>query len=142
VRLYWAGVAAYSGRAGAAIRDKSKSHRLRPRRKSDEEEHVKKIGFLTLLMTATLLLMLAFPAAAAGPKPAAPAPAVVVAPPAPANAAPTPDRHPHIDEALEAMRNAKHQLEIAEHDFDGHRAKSLEHLNAAIHEAEVCQAMR
>ena len=34
---------------------------------------MKKIGFLTLLMTATLLFTLAFPAAAAGPKaPAAP----------------------------------------------------------------------
>jgi hypothetical protein len=114
---------------------------LRPSRKSDEEEHVKKIGFLSLLTMATLLLTLAFPAAAAGPKaPASPAPAVVVTPPA--NAAPVPERHPHIDEALEAMRNAKHQLESAEHDFDGHRMKAIEHLNQAIHEAEVCMSMK
>jgi hypothetical protein len=46
--------------------------------------------------------------------------------------------HPHIDEALEAMRNAKHHLESAEHDFHGHRAKAIEHLDAAIHEAEIC----
>jgi hypothetical protein len=39
------------------------------------------------------------------------------------------------------MRSAKHQLEIAEHDFDGHRAKSIEHLNQAIHEAEICMGM-
>ena len=103
---------------------------------------MKKISFLTLLMTATLLLTLAFPAAAAGPKaPAAPAaPAVAPAPPAVPVA--TPERHPHIDEALEAMRNAKRQLETAEHDFDGHRRKSIEHLDAAIHEAEICMSMR
>lgn len=100
---------------------------------------MKKIGFLSLLTMATLLLTLAFPAAAAGPK--APAtPAVVVVPPA--NAAPVPEAHPHIDEALEAMRNAKHHLESAEHDFDGHRMKAIEHLNQAIHEAEVCMSMK
>ncbi len=104
---------------------------------------MKKIGFLTLLVMATLAFTLAFPAAAAGPKAAAPAPAVVVAPAAPvAAAAPVPERHPHIDEALESMRAAKHQLEIAEHDFDGHRVKSIEHLNQAIHEAEVCMQMK
>lgn len=103
---------------------------------------MKKIGFLTLLMTATLVFTLAFPAAAAGPKAAA-APVPAVAPVAPAAAAaPVPDRHPHIDEALESMRAAKHQLEIAEHDFDGHRARSLDHLNQAIHEAEICMSMK
>ena len=101
---------------------------------------MKKIGFLTLLMTATLLFTLAFPAAAAGPKaPAAPAVPAAAVPAAPAA---TPERHPHIDEALEAMRNAKHQLETAEHDFDGHRRKSIEHLDAAIHEAEICMSMK
>ena len=106
---------------------------------------MKKIGLLTLLIMATLLFTLAFTAAAAGPKasaapmPAAAAPAVPV--PA-ASPAATPDRHPHIDEALEAMRNAKHQLETADHDFDGHRRKSIEHLDAAIHEAEICMSMR
>lgn len=101
-----------------------------------------KIGFLTLLILATILFMIAFPAAAAGPKPPAPpTPAVAAVPAAPAAAA-VPERHPHIDEALEHMRAAKHELEIAEHDFDGHRAKSLEHLNAAIHEGEICLGMR
>jgi hypothetical protein len=102
---------------------------------------VRKIGFLTLLIMATLVFTLAFPAAAAGPKTAA-APVPATAPVAPAAAAPVPDRHPHIDEALESMRAAKHQLEIAEHDFDGHRARSLEHLNQAIHEAEICMSMK
>ena len=99
---------------------------------------MKKIGFLTLLIMATLVFTLAFPAAAAGPKAAAsPAPAALVAP-----AAPVPERHPHIDEALESMRAAKHHLESAEHDFDGHRRKAIEHLDQAIHEAEVCMSMR
>jgi hypothetical protein len=52
-----------------------------------------------------------------------------------------PAPHPHIDEALEAMRNAKHHLETAEHDFGGHRVKAIEHLNQAIHEAEICISM-
>jgi len=103
---------------------------------------MKKIGFLTLLITATLLFTLAFPAAAAGPKaPVAPVPAVAAAPAAPA-VAPVPERHPHIDEALESMRAAKHHLETAEHDFDGHRAKAIGHLDQAIHEAEICMSMR
>jgi hypothetical protein len=98
---------------------------------------MKKIGFLTLLITATLLLTLAFPAAAAGPKASAPAVPVAAATPAPV-AAPAMPPHPHIDEALEAMRNAKHHLETAEHDFHGHRVKAIEHLDKAIHEAEIC----
>jgi hypothetical protein len=116
---------------------------LRPSRNSDEEEHMKKIGFLSLMIMATLLFTLAFPALAAGPK--APAPPVPVAPAVAATAAtaaPTPEPHPEIRDALEAMRNAKHHLESAAHDFDGHRVKSLEHLDQAIHEAEICMSMK
>ena len=104
---------------------------------------MKKIGFLTLLIMATLLMALAFPAAASGPKtPAVPAAVAAAAVPAPAPAAaalPTPAPHPHIHEALEAMRNAKHELETAEHDFHGHRADAIKHLDMAIHEAEICE---
>jgi hypothetical protein len=101
---------------------------------------MKKIGFLTLLISAALLLTLAFPVAAAGPKtPAVPVP-VAAAAPAPAAAAAMPERHPHIDEALEAMRSAKHHLETAEHDFHGHRVKAIEHLDRAIREAEICMS--
>lgn len=101
---------------------------------------MKNIGFLTLLIMATLLLTLAFPAAAAGPKAAAPVPVVAAAPATPA-VAPTPERHPHIDEALKSMRAAKHHLERADHDFDGHKMKAIEHLDQAIHEAEICMGM-
>ena len=97
---------------------------------------MKKIGFFSLLITIALTLTLAFPAAAASPVP------VAAAVPAPAAASPAPERHPHIDEALESMRAAKHHLESAEHDFDGHRAKAIEHLDRAIHEAEICMSMR
>ncbi len=100
---------------------------------------MKKIGFLTLLITAMLLLTLAFPAAAAGPK--APA-AVVAAPASPAVAAPTPmPPHPRVHEAIEAMRNAREHLAHAEGEFHGHREKALEHLDRAIHEAEECEHM-
>jgi hypothetical protein len=97
---------------------------------------MKKIGFLTVVITAMLLLTLAFsagtgskvpgvvPVAAAAPAPVAPA----VMPP-----------HPHIHEGLEAMRDAKHHLESAEGDFHGHRHKAIEHLDMAIHEAEECE---
>jgi len=50
--------------------------------------------------------------------------------------------HPHINEALESMRAAKHHLEGGEHDFNGHRAKAIEHLNQAIREAEICMEMK
>jgi len=99
---------------------------------------LKKIGLSTLLILATLLFTLAFTAAAAGPNaPATPVPAAAAVPAAPAAAPPAP--HPHIHEALESMRAAKHHLESAEHDFHGHRAKAIEHLDQAIHEAEICE---
>jgi hypothetical protein len=100
---------------------------------------MKQIGFLSLVITAILLLTLASPVAAKGPA----APAVPVAAAMPAAAAPAAmPPHPHIDEALEAMRAAKHHLETAEHDFHGHRSKAIEHLDRAIREAEICQSER
>ena len=103
---------------------------------------MKKIGFLTLLITATLLLALALPVGAAGPKAAAaPVPAAVpaaAAAPAPAAASPAMPPHPEIAAALEAMHNAHHHLEDAAHDFHGHRLEAIKHLDAAIHEADIC----
>ena len=89
---------------------------------------MKKVGFLSLVIMVTLLFTLVFPSAAAGPK----APAAIAA------AAPMPG-HPHIHEALEAMRGARHHMDAAVGDFHGHRAKAIEHLDAAIHEAEICE---
>ena len=42
--------------------------------------------------------------------------------------------HPHIEAAMKALENAKHQLETAAQDFSGHRAKALEHVNQALDE--------
>lgn len=99
---------------------------------------MKKLGFLTLLITATLMVAIAFPVAAAGPK--APVPAVAAAPAATPAATPPPaPPHPRVHEALEAMRNAREHMQHAEGEFHGHRAKAIEHLDAAIHEAEMCE---
>ncbi|HTC55571.1 MAG TPA: hypothetical protein VK706_04090 [Candidatus Sulfotelmatobacter sp.] len=97
---------------------------------------MKNIGVLTLLITATLLLTLAFPVGAASPRAAA-APVVAAAAPA-AAASPAMPPHPEIAAALEAMHAARHHLDDAAHDFHGHRVKAIEHLDAAIHEADVC----
>ena len=100
---------------------------------------MKKLGFLTLLITATLLLTLAFPVAATGPKtPVAPV-AVPASAAAPAAAQPPAGPHPRIHEAIEAMRSARAQLEHADGNYHGHREKAIEHLDAAIHEAEICE---
>ncbi len=96
---------------------------------------MKKLGFLSLAAIAALLFSLAFPAAAAVPK--APVPAVPALALPPQEAA-----HPQIRDALEAMRNAKHHLEAGSHDFGGHRVKAIQHLDAAIHEAEICMSMK
>jgi hypothetical protein len=105
--------------------------------------NMKKVGFLSFVIMPSLLWTLAIPVAAAGPKtPSAPAAPVARAAPLTVIAAAMPERHPHIDEALESMRSARHHLESAEHDFRGHRAKALEHLDRAIHEAEICLSMK
>jgi hypothetical protein len=98
---------------------------------------MKNIGLLTLLITTTLLLTLAFSAAAAGPKALAPAVPAVAAAPALA-AAPAMPPHPRVEHAIEAMRSAREHMEHAEGEFHGHRAKAIEHLDRAIHEAEIC----
>jgi hypothetical protein len=99
---------------------------------------MKNIGFLTLVILTTVLLTLAFTAAASPKTPTAPV--AVAAVPAAALAA-MPADHPEIHAALEAMRNAKGHLEHAAHDFNGHRVESIKHLDAAIHEAEICEQM-
>ncbi|HEX4785618.1 MAG TPA: hypothetical protein VH350_14850 [Candidatus Sulfotelmatobacter sp.] len=104
---------------------------------------MRKIGLLTLLIMATVLFALAFSASAAAPKaPGTPVAAAVGLPASPTPTAAPPEEHPHIHQALEAMREAKHHLESAEHDFRGHRVKAIEHLNQAIHEAEICEQER
>ena len=45
--------------------------------------------------------------------------------------------HPHIEAAIKALENAKHQLESAAHDFQGHRVKALDHVNEALEECHA-----
>jgi hypothetical protein len=47
--------------------------------------------------------------------------------------------HPRVHEAIEEMRHAREHLEHSEGEFHGHRARAIEHLDAAIHEAEECE---
>ena len=96
---------------------------------------MKKIGFLTLLIMAILLFTFAFTAAAGSNAPATP---VAAASPSPTPAATPMPPHPRVEHALEAMRSAREHMAHAEGEFHGHRAKAIEHLEAAIHEAEIC----
>jgi len=142
---YNAAVAEDSRALGRVCVRGQKAKRLRPSHNSDrfdrEEwmKHIKNIGILTVVVLVTVLLTLAFSAAAA-PR-LATQPVSIAAVPAAALATPLPGPHPEIHAALEAMRNAKDHLEHAAHDFNGHRVESIKHLDAAIHEAEICEHM-
>jgi hypothetical protein len=103
-----------------------------------EEDHVQKTGFLIVLITVTLLLTLGL-SAAAGPKAPAASAIPVAASPATAAAAPAMPPHPRVHEAIEAMRAARDHMAHAEGEFHGHRDKAIEHLDRAIHEAEICE---
>lgn len=47
-------------------------------------------------------------------------------------------RHREIHEAMEALRNAKAHLERAPHDFHGHRADAIHAIDEAQHQLEIC----
>jgi hypothetical protein len=42
------------------------------------------------------------------------------------------ERHPHIRAALHELREAKKELEKADHDFGGHRKEAIEAIDVAI----------
>ena len=65
---------------------------------------------------------------------ASPVPAAVPAPGA------VPEPHPEMRAAIGALENAKRHLEHASHDFEGHRAKALEHTNQALEECRLALA--
>jgi hypothetical protein len=77
---------------------------------------MKKLGLLTLIILVIFFMTLAFTVSAAAPPPP----------------------HPRVEHALEALHSAKDHMEHAEGEFHGHRAKAVEHIDAAIHEAEIC----
>ncbi len=43
---------------------------------------------------------------------------------------------PHMMAALEALKTARAELEVAEHNKGGHRVKALEHVNKAIEQTK------
>jgi len=53
------------------------------------------------------------------------------------NPAPSPAQQPHMRAALDALRNAKRHLELAEADKGGHRVKALGLTNDAITETQA-----
>lgn len=53
------------------------------------------------------------------------------------NPAPAPAQQPHMRAALDALRNAKRHLELAQADKGGHRVKAVELVNGAITETEA-----
>jgi hypothetical protein len=71
---------------------------------------------LLALMTMTPAVMTAATPANA-PNPAAPAAA---------------EPHPHIRAALRELREARHELETAAHDFGGHKKEAIEAVDNAI----------
>src|SRR5207302_1934251 len=46
------------------------------------------------------------------------------------------ERHPHIHAAIRELRQAKKELEKADHDFGGHRKEALEAVDVAIKQLE------
>ena len=46
------------------------------------------------------------------------------------------ERHPHIRAAIHELREAKKELETADHDFGGHRKEAVEAVDVAIRQLE------
>ncbi|MGH9735661.1 MAG: hypothetical protein ACRD8A_13855 [Candidatus Acidiferrales bacterium] len=90
-----------------------------------------------LAFVAILVLALTLPAGA----PAAPAPhhALPVATAAASNAKPPAAApHPEIRDAMEALRQARGNLDHAAHNFGGHRLAAMKHIDEAMHELQTC----
>ena len=87
-----------------------------------------------LSWSATLVLLAAIclPLILHG-QPPTPAPAAPAATPAAAGN-PVPAEHPEMVAAIRALENAKKHLESAAHEYHGHRAKAIEHVNQALEE--------
>ncbi|MBZ5662316.1 MAG: hypothetical protein LAO08_18095 [Acidobacteriia bacterium] len=97
-----------------------------------------KIKFLSLftIMAFALALSLSWSTLAA---PRTPASAAVPAAAAQPNAEPaaSPEPHPEIREAIGALRRAKAHMEMAAHDFGGHRVEALKATDEAIRQLEL-----
>jgi hypothetical protein len=100
-------------------------------------EETMKVKILSLFTVVAFALALCFSAATpAAPKTPATA-AVSAAIPQP-NAEPAAEPHPEIRQAIAALRRAKSRMEMAAHDFGGHRVEALKATDEAIHQLELC----
>ena len=52
--------------------------------------------------------------------------------------APAAGRHPEIEDALHALDRAKDHLQHAAHDFGGHRVDAIRAIEEAKHQLEIC----
>ena len=50
------------------------------------------------------------------------------------------EKHPEISSAMNHLREAKQNLEHAAHDFGGHRAAALKHVDEALEECRQAMA--
>jgi anion-transporting ArsA/GET3 family ATPase len=50
------------------------------------------------------------------------------------------EKHPEIHAAIRHLQEAKNNLEHAAHDFGGHRAAALKHVNEALEECHAALA--
>jgi len=48
------------------------------------------------------------------------------------------DHHPEIHHAMHALHEARDALVSAAHDYHGHRQAAVDHVDAALHECQVC----
>lgn len=89
-----------------------------------------------LAFVAVLVLALTLPAGA----PAAPAPhhALPAATAASHAKPPAAAPHPEIRDAMEALRQARGNLDHASHNFGGHRVAAMKHIDEAMHELQTC----
>ena len=80
-----------------------------------------------LAILAATLLPIVFHAHPGSPQPTSPP-----ATPRVAAAAPAPQHHPRIEAAIRHLEEAKRELEAAEGDFHGHRAKAIALVDQAL----------
>jgi hypothetical protein len=51
---------------------------------------------------------------------------------------PAAGKHPQIEDALAALRNAREHLEHASHDFGGHRVDAIKAIDEADRQLKIC----
>lgn len=56
--------------------------------------------------------------------------------PAPSQEVRGEEHHPHIHAAINELREARHELETASHDFGGHRKEAIEAVDNAIRQLQ------